>query len=318
MRAATSETANLMEIEMADDTEVFIKEMTGRGWKADKTSGGHWKCTHPLAPRPVFTSGTPSDWRSFENFKAEIKRLEKVFDVVKKNNVSWAGKYISRNYEPEKGGGERMREVYEIACRAEGCTRTEDIRRHFGSPSLSEAEAIAKFRLKGWQIIENDNIICCSDCKNKQTRAAMEKLRAKYAKPEPQKEYPQVNYPRVETRPIDPRPEPEVRAKIVTPSLDMIRLIREIAINYEDGVGYRPGITDAVIAAKVGIEEKVVADTRTEHFGPARAAKQTEAIRAEATALLATLKALENDMMNRAAEIETKVQALITAIDGAK
>jgi hypothetical protein len=51
-----------------------IRALQANGWSVTKTAGGHWRCTHPDVERPLFTSGSPSDWRSVKNFRAEVKR----------------------------------------------------------------------------------------------------------------------------------------------------------------------------------------------------------------------------------------------------
>lgn len=40
----------------------------------NKGSGGHWKLMHPRCLKPVFISGTPSDWRAIRNIEAFLKR----------------------------------------------------------------------------------------------------------------------------------------------------------------------------------------------------------------------------------------------------
>lgn len=44
-----------------------------QGWTCEKTTGGHHKWTSPDG-QIVGHSGTPSDWRAIDNFRAELKR----------------------------------------------------------------------------------------------------------------------------------------------------------------------------------------------------------------------------------------------------
>ena len=52
----------------------LIKEAGAAGWTVTLRPGGHLMLTHPLADRAVFTSATPSDWRSYHNTMAELRR----------------------------------------------------------------------------------------------------------------------------------------------------------------------------------------------------------------------------------------------------
>ena len=38
-----------------------IRRIEAQGWDVVFTGGGHLRCTHPLASRPVFASVSPSD-----------------------------------------------------------------------------------------------------------------------------------------------------------------------------------------------------------------------------------------------------------------
>ena len=44
------------------------------GWRVEHTRGGHLRLDHPEAAFPVFTSSSPSDWRSSRNLRAELRR----------------------------------------------------------------------------------------------------------------------------------------------------------------------------------------------------------------------------------------------------
>jgi hypothetical protein len=46
-----------------------------QGWAVESISGQHWKfIPQDKTKRPVVASGSPSDWRSFANFIAELRR----------------------------------------------------------------------------------------------------------------------------------------------------------------------------------------------------------------------------------------------------
>jgi hypothetical protein len=52
----------------------FVREAERLGWSVSVRDGGHLALTHPDASKTVFTSATPSDWRSYENTFAEMRR----------------------------------------------------------------------------------------------------------------------------------------------------------------------------------------------------------------------------------------------------
>lgn len=50
------------------------------GWRSEMTRNGHVKFVKP-GRQPVFLPGTPSDYRTAKNFKAELKRYDHVDQV---------------------------------------------------------------------------------------------------------------------------------------------------------------------------------------------------------------------------------------------
>lgn len=68
---------------MAHDKEIkrLRKKAEAQGWTVDKTTRGHWRFKpKDKSVSPAVTSGTPSDWRSWKNFKADLKREGFKFD----------------------------------------------------------------------------------------------------------------------------------------------------------------------------------------------------------------------------------------------
>lgn len=62
---------------MAGQDSLFydvVKQAEEAGWTTEKTSKNHWKFNPPGGGRPVFTSGTPGDFRAFQNFLTKMRR----------------------------------------------------------------------------------------------------------------------------------------------------------------------------------------------------------------------------------------------------
>lgn len=58
---------------MTDPIHEWARVAINAGWKVERTTQCHWKFTPP-AGRILFTGGTPSDWRSRVQFRADLKR----------------------------------------------------------------------------------------------------------------------------------------------------------------------------------------------------------------------------------------------------
>lgn len=52
----------------------IIREAEEQGWVLDRTSKGHVKMIPPDRGPPVFTSGTPGDYRAIKNFLGKLRR----------------------------------------------------------------------------------------------------------------------------------------------------------------------------------------------------------------------------------------------------
>jgi predicted RNA binding protein YcfA (HicA-like mRNA interferase family) len=59
---------------MSDSIAKFCREIQRLGWSAERTRGGHLRCSHPHAAYPVFAASTPSDHRAWKNLQAHLKR----------------------------------------------------------------------------------------------------------------------------------------------------------------------------------------------------------------------------------------------------
>lgn len=59
------------------DLRTLAKKLKKAGWTVEVNGRGHVKFTSPVGA-VVSTSATPSDWRSFKNFKATLRREHNV------------------------------------------------------------------------------------------------------------------------------------------------------------------------------------------------------------------------------------------------
>lgn len=65
---------------MKKDFKTLRREYEAKGWTIARTSGGsHTMWRHPSGKGQVTVAGTPSDWRSFHNTVADLKRVEKTY-----------------------------------------------------------------------------------------------------------------------------------------------------------------------------------------------------------------------------------------------
>lgn len=51
-----------------------VKQAEEAGWTTAKTRKNHWRFNPPGGGPPVFTSGTPGDFRAFQNFLTKLRR----------------------------------------------------------------------------------------------------------------------------------------------------------------------------------------------------------------------------------------------------
>lgn len=54
-------------------TKKTIRELEGDGWRVEYTGSNHLRLTHPDARKPVFVSGSPSDWRAMRKVRRDMR-----------------------------------------------------------------------------------------------------------------------------------------------------------------------------------------------------------------------------------------------------
>jgi hypothetical protein len=62
---------------MRRDLARLLQEAADRGWQVEQTNGSHWKLRHPTGA-VVFTGGTPGCRRALLNFRADLRRVERM------------------------------------------------------------------------------------------------------------------------------------------------------------------------------------------------------------------------------------------------
>lgn len=61
---------------MKRELRTILTDAGRRGWQVERTERSHWKLRGPNNAL-IYTGGTPSDWRSIANLKAQIRRAER-------------------------------------------------------------------------------------------------------------------------------------------------------------------------------------------------------------------------------------------------
>lgn len=58
---------------MAGEVSLLLRELRRAGAQVERTSGGHWRVSHPQANRLVFLASTPSGSRWKANRMTELR-----------------------------------------------------------------------------------------------------------------------------------------------------------------------------------------------------------------------------------------------------
>jgi predicted RNA binding protein YcfA (HicA-like mRNA interferase family) len=59
-------------------TKKLIRQIEALGWSAERTRGGHLRCSHPDAAYPIFAAATPSDHRQLVTLRSDMRRAIRV------------------------------------------------------------------------------------------------------------------------------------------------------------------------------------------------------------------------------------------------
>jgi predicted RNA binding protein YcfA (HicA-like mRNA interferase family) len=73
---------------MVDSIGKMRREIARLGWRTERTRGGHFRCSHPLAAHYIYAASTPSDYRAWKNLQASMKRA---LDARKQQKAVRAG-----------------------------------------------------------------------------------------------------------------------------------------------------------------------------------------------------------------------------------
>jgi predicted RNA binding protein YcfA (HicA-like mRNA interferase family) len=55
----------------------LTRALLAKGWTLRYLRNGHLRLEHPGGVHSVVIPGTPSDWRSWRNFRADVRRIER-------------------------------------------------------------------------------------------------------------------------------------------------------------------------------------------------------------------------------------------------
>ena len=58
----------------SNDFYDVIKAAEAEGWTSERTNKNHWRLNPPGGGPPIFTSGTPGDFRAYQNFLKKMRR----------------------------------------------------------------------------------------------------------------------------------------------------------------------------------------------------------------------------------------------------
>jgi hypothetical protein len=61
----------------SNDFYDIIKAAEAEGWTSERTGRNHWRLNPPEGVnggRPIFTSGTPGDFRAYQNFLTKLRK----------------------------------------------------------------------------------------------------------------------------------------------------------------------------------------------------------------------------------------------------
>lgn len=61
----------------SNDFYDVIKAAEAEGWTSERTGKNHWRLNPPEGVnggRPIFTSGTPGDFRAYQNFLTKLRK----------------------------------------------------------------------------------------------------------------------------------------------------------------------------------------------------------------------------------------------------
>jgi predicted RNA binding protein YcfA (HicA-like mRNA interferase family) len=59
---------------MSHEVKPMLKKLKKQGWYVEKGRSGHWKCFPPGSKHACTVAATPSDYRSWLNDRAALRR----------------------------------------------------------------------------------------------------------------------------------------------------------------------------------------------------------------------------------------------------
>ena len=259
-----------------------------KGWEFAKTAKGHVVATHPLVPKKIYGSGTPSDHRAIMNFESELKKASKEYikelmpsTGIKHNKIKKIEQFESRQV-PDSKNIIAFRDV----AKCSKCGGEESLRRRATSRMMAPSHLAHRFRSMGWKIGYNRINDECPTCSN--------------------------NIPTDRNTSFPPPVEKQLSNLFRVVDLKTRRkIMRQLDRVYIDDImGYTFGENDTTVAARLQIEPDQVSVIREHLFGPDVVGSTAVKMRRETEKVKQDVKLFTKAILDHAAALETKLTSL--------
>lgn len=258
------------------------------GWEFTKSTKGHVVATHPLVPKKIYGSGTPSDHRAIKNFESELKKANRQYidallpaKIAKTNKIKKTESFESRQV-PDSKNIIAFRDV----AKCSKCGGEESLRRRATSRMMAPSHLAHRFRSMGWKIGYNRIDDECPTCSN--------------------------NIPTERNTSISPPVEKQLSNLFRVVDLKTRRkIMRQLDRVYIDDImGYTFGENDMTVAARLQIEPDQVSVIREHLFGPDVVGSTAVKMRRETEKVKQDVKLFTKAILDHAAALETKLTSL--------
>ncbi len=258
-----------------------------KGWEFAKTAKGRVVATHPLVPKKIYGSGTPSDYRAIMNFESELKKASREYikglmpsTDIKHNKIKKIEQFESRQV-PDSKNIIAFRDV--AKCSKCGCE--ESLRRRATSRMMAPSHLAHRFRSMGWKIGYNRINDECPTCSN--------------------------NIPTERNTSIPPVEKQLSNLFRVVDLKTRRKIMRQLDRVYIDDImGYTFGENDTTVAARLQIEPDQVSVIREHLFGPDVVGSTAVKMRRETEKVKQDVKLFTKAILDHAASLETKLTSL--------
>jgi len=272
----------------------LVKWAGERGWSFERTQKGHYKFEHPQIGKSVYTSGTPSDHRAFNNAKAKMKSLERQHGLLKDGRDRKRRSTETFQTRAKMGAdGTQAAILHVIRCSTTGCDNEDDLQQALTSQGYQASNLAAIFRRRGWHAKMDRRHDLCPSCRTRLGDRATEHAKSETAD---LSQAFQLQKPVWDTR---------------------RRIVREINKVYvSPDIGYMAGEHDAAIAQRCGVTEATVAQIRSDLFGPVPKSTEMVYLTREVARLERELKIFTDVVLTHSAKLETTIASVRAQLGG--